>query len=669
MISYRNEIDGLRGIAVSAVILCHAGFAWASGGFIGVDIFFVISGYLITKIIYEEVLSGAFTFKAFYLRRIRRILPMALLMMLVVTPFSLVILSPEALLSYAWSIIASLGFWANMYFWSASGYFAPAAEEIPLIHMWSLSVEEQFYIFFPVLIVFVAYARRSAMVPVIFLFFIASLGFAEYGWRTSPSLAFYIVLTRAWELLAGALVAVYLEKKSKNFSLKSRQIILGLALLAMIAPIIAYDSGTPSPSIYMLLPVFGACLVLAFDSSDTLAGRILRFRALTWVGLISYSAYLWHQPVFALIRAANLNEVSAVTMTLAIVFIFGLSYMTWKYIENRYRKITITSNKQLLVSVTSAITILLLFGLAGIARQGFPERFASDGESAYISYKPEEDKLNCKWESIGAGVVKLCAVNGSATQGAVYVVGDSHARAILPALSVVFKETGVVYVRNDACQPIVGIYISPLSSSSVRRCEHAHAAVIDLLRKKNPAAVVIMNRWTMRLYPIDKSIDTNGFDNHEGGVERRQSQRQYAYDNGNFHLHGPAKEKAVFDYISSFSVINAAKFIIYPVPELGWSSEKISWLQRLYNRDYSGLTTDFELYKSRNAFAFKALDAAVQQDNFSAIYPHMLVCNTSVKGRCVAFKKGVSMYTDYDHLSLAGAKLLSHEIQLAVNKN
>jgi peptidoglycan/LPS O-acetylase OafA/YrhL len=309
-LTYRPEIDGLRAIAVGAVILYHAqitilGHQPFKGGFIGVDIFFVISGYLITSIILKElVTSGSFSFKHFYERRIRRILPVLLFVMLVSLPFAWLYLLPSSFIDFSKSIISSLGFSSNFYFhYSGQEYGALGELIIPFLHTWSLSVEEQFYILFPIVLLIIFKYFRKYLIHILILGFIISLGLADWGSRNYPSASFYFLHARMWELLAGSILAYFeitLGHRSKNKTLNSILPVIGLFLIGH--SILFFNDEMFHPSFYTLTPIIGVCLVIWFSSKNEIITKILSTKFFVVIGLISYSLYLWHYPVFEFAR-------------------------------------------------------------------------------------------------------------------------------------------------------------------------------------------------------------------------------------------------------------------------------------------------------------------------------------------------------------------------------
>ena len=343
--TYRPEIDGLRALAVLPVILFHAGIAGFSGGFVGVDIFFVISGYLITSILIGDLQKGRFSIVHFYERRARRILPALTLVVVACFPASFLLMNPQAFSEFRRSVVAAALFISNIHFWLETNYFAAPAEVKPLLHTWSLAVEEQFYILFPPILFILWRFLPRILVPAMVIGFFASLAIADWTSLTRPSAGFFLIPTRAFELLAGCLTAVALRGRSGALAPSWRLgpvtaggavALLGLA--ALLASIILYNEATPFPSRWALVPVGGTALVVLFAAPGTLAHTILSLRVFVAIGLVSYSAYLWHQPLFAFVRITSLMPPPGWVMLLLAALSVGLGALSWRFVEQPFRR-------------------------------------------------------------------------------------------------------------------------------------------------------------------------------------------------------------------------------------------------------------------------------------------------------------------------------------------
>tara|TARA_B100000989_G_C19514096_1_gene460705 strand:+ start:198 stop:2180 length:1983 start_codon:yes stop_codon:yes gene_type:complete len=358
-LKYSKEIDGLRAIAVLAVVFFHAGFKYFKGGYVGVDIFFVISGYLITSIIIKDLNNNKFSLINFYERRARRILPALSFLILFCLPFVWFLMLPYQILEFASSLKFVSLFISNIYFWKAggNGYFSTKIDEMPLLHTWSLGIEEQFYFIFPLFLIFFWKFKKILIIYILIFFFITGIFIAEWGWRNEPIANFYITPSRAWELILGSILALinsYKTFKNNLFSL------FGLFILAF--SIYYFDENTHYPSIISLLPLTGTCLIILYTSKNSLVYKILSFRLFVGIGLISYSLYLWHHPIFVFTKLILIEKPSYLATIMMIFLSIFLGFLSWKYVETPFRnKKNFTRNKIFIFS-SFAIIIPIFIG-------------------------------------------------------------------------------------------------------------------------------------------------------------------------------------------------------------------------------------------------------------------------------------------------------------------
>jgi peptidoglycan/LPS O-acetylase OafA/YrhL len=372
---YRPEIDGLRAIAVAAVILFHAGFALFSGGFVGVDVFFVISGFLITSIIVEELKTGRFSVLRFYERRARRILPALFTVMAACVPFAYRLLSPDDLKDFAQSLAAICLFASNVLFWGESGYFDTQAELKPLLHTWSLAVEEQFYVVFPLLLLAAWRLGRGVLLSLIGAIAVVSLFLSVDEVRNFPSAAFYLLPSRAWQLLVGALASFVADRWQaadvRQPAVRLAGEAVGWSGMAMIIlALFLFDERTPFPGLNAALPTIGTALVLLCASDRTSVGRMLAWRPLVGLGLISYSAYLWHQPLFAFTKHALLADLPTDLAIVLCAATIVLACLSWRFVEQPFRDRSLISR--------GAVFALSAAGMAAFVGLGFIGHRMSD---------------------------------------------------------------------------------------------------------------------------------------------------------------------------------------------------------------------------------------------------------------------------------------------------
>ena len=388
--NYRPEIDGLRALAVLPVIFFHAGFETFSGGFVGVDVFFVISGYLITTIIISEMAEDKFSLVNFYERRARRILPALFFVMAVCLPLAWYSLSSAALQDFGQSLVAVATFSSNFLFWQENTYFVAASELKPLLHTWSLAVEEQYYIIFPALLMLTWRLGVQQVITILAFVFLVSLGLAV--WETQyninrlwpPGGAYFLLPTRLWELLIGTFLAFYLHHHTylKSHSVNQVLSIVGIAMI--VYSVVGYKNHTPFPGLSALIPTLGTALLILCAVPQTIANKLLSAKFLVGVGLISYSAYLWHQPLLAFARHRVLGEVSDTVLILLCSLSLGLAWLSWKYVEHPFRgKSSKVSRKQVFQFSVGGMLIFTALGLLLHFNNGFTE----------YKYKQVDEKL------------------------------------------------------------------------------------------------------------------------------------------------------------------------------------------------------------------------------------------------------------------------------------
>lgn len=437
---YRKEIDGLRAVAVVPVVLFHGGFGIFPGGFVGVDVFFVISGYLITSIILGDLQKGRFSIAQFYERRVRRIFPALFAVIAACIPMAWRALSPNDLEDFCKSVIAVTLFCSNVLFWKESGYFDTAAELKPLLHTWSLAVEEQYYLLFPLLLAFLRPFGQRANVAVLAMLAFVSFGLAAWLSPSHPDTTFYLLPTRAWELLLGAIAAMHVHHAGRlpeGHAVRSQ--IASLAGLAMIVTsMIWFDAHTPTPGFATLAPTVGTALVLLYASSGNLAARLLSFPVAVGIGLISYSVYLWHQPLFVFARHMSLEKPSALVYATLTAATFGLGYLSWAYIERPFRERKSLGRTKLFIMAIVGSVAFAAFGVVGVKARGFAGRdgFSVTAIPGYsldnASYKARTGDLMkaaggvARHMNIGSPGDRVQWFTDSLTTTKVLVIGNSH---------------------------------------------------------------------------------------------------------------------------------------------------------------------------------------------------------------------------------------------------
>ncbi|QED28710.1 acyltransferase [Microvenator marinus] len=456
---YRPEIDGLRALAVVPVILFHAGFELFSGGYVGVDVFFVISGFLITTLLIEDIEHQRFSMLDFYKRRARRIFPALFFVMLICVPFAWTWMLPSQFQDFSQSLVAVSLFASNMLFWRESGYFDAVAEEKPLLHTWSLAVEEQYYVLFPIFLLLTWRFGKRRVFWVVLAMATISLAVSEWGWRNAPAANFYLAPTRAWELLAGSIAAFIVQERG----VRKNNALAFLGLAAILFAILAFDESTPFPSVYALIPVVGVVLLLLYGHTDTIVARLLSRKGLVGVGLISYSAYLWHQPLFAFARIKLPEEPSAFVMACLSVASLLLARVSWRYVENPFRRAK--DNKRIFGASAFAIAGFVGIGLIGhFNSQEFEDYWLSkqprEMRDTYrlvkaaqgdTSIDPEECRFNIG--DVNSDIETRLSSCYDQFGAGVLILGDSHANDLFNVTASKFDERFLVGITQGGCRP------------------------------------------------------------------------------------------------------------------------------------------------------------------------------------------------------------------------
>ena len=509
-INYRPEIDGLRAIAVISVIFYHAQIELFNhklflGGFIGVDIFFVISGYLITSIILKELhVTGNFSFSKFYERRIRRILPALLLIMLASLPLAWLYLLPTSLVDFSKSILYSLGFGSNFYFhFSGEEYGAISGFFKPMLHTWSLSVEEQYYILFPIILLISLRFFKNYLIVIFLIGFLLSLVIADWGSKNYPSFTFYVLPTRGWELLAGSILAYYelkLGQRSQNNILNKTLPFVGLFLI--LFSVMFFNDKIPHPSFITLLPIMGVCLIIWFTGKKKLVTNLLSSKILVGIGLISYSLYLWHYPIFAYARITDFVQGDVFRKLFIALVIIILSILTYFFIERPARNKK-NQLKSILIILFSFYLVLIITNLLIVKNNGYKkERNINnqivnlDNAELLINSMKYVNQKNFKEKIINSFLIKDNTKK-------ILIVGDSHSAMMFNTFNLnkdLFKNYKFGQIKlnpinnhNTLLHDQRYIY-SDVVVFSYRFGEEKLNYIKDLIPKINDKKIIIMSR-------------------------------------------------------------------------------------------------------------------------------------------------------------------------------
>jgi peptidoglycan/LPS O-acetylase OafA/YrhL len=498
---YRADIDGLRAIAVLLVFAYHLGTR-LRGGFVGVDVFFVISGYLIGSIILSEIDRGKFSLLSFYERRVRRILPALFVMLAACSVLAYKFLLPAELDEFAKSFLAATFSFSNILFYHQAGYFEGAAALKPLLHTWSLAVEEQFYIFLPLFLLTLRRFSLAARRIVVLTVTVSSFLVSAWGAFHSPDATFYLLHTRAWELLLGTLLA--LDGVPQFFSAIWRNLLSAAGLLMIIASAVFYQKTTPFPGLAAAVPCIGTALIIAAGrDGSSVVGTLLSFRPIVFIGMISYSLYLWHWPLIVFQGASGIlaQGLSPKTTKLVVLGIsFVVATLSWRFVEQPFRDRKRLPRPRLFQIAAAAGTALVIFGTTAVVTRGFPSRYSAQAVRVASFLKNADATTEAQYR-VGtcfltsrnpqANFVTAECLKSDPARRNELLIGDSHAAQLWFGLSSVFKDINFMQATASGCKPSLE---QPIGADE--RCSHLmHYVIQDYLKTHPVESVLIAARW------------------------------------------------------------------------------------------------------------------------------------------------------------------------------
>lgn len=636
---YRPEIDGLRSIAVLSVIFYHAFPSLLTGGFVGVDVFFVISGYLITTILLRELENNDFSISRFYERRARRIMPALFLMMIVCIPFGYLYLLPDDISSFYKSILSVSTFTSNFLFASESGYFAPDVELKPFLHTWTLAVEEQYYIFFP-LILFLTW-KVGKKFTFIFVCFLASMSFflAQKLSVSDPTNAFYLLHTRAWELLIGAMGAFITGPGSKLvLNLKSlvKEALSSIGIAMLIVSIFAYDKLMPYPSSYTMLPVMGSFFIVVFCNKQLFVGKMLSLPLMRFFGIISYSAYLWHQPIFAFYRYKNIIEPSNVTMCALIALTIAIAYISWKWVEKPFREKDRFNAPQIFKYTALGSLAFISLGIAGLLFPSQMNRFTGNNAYAEVNYRLRGN----------FGLSKSCERTFKNAQECrtsndpqVLVWGDSYAMQIVPAIIASNPGVKLVQATVSQCEPILG-YARSSTIFGAENCIQSNEKVLEMLKSTPSIKDVVISSPFPQLAASNYVTDSSG-------------RNFIATPNDSYNM--------VVSTINQLKRIGKRVTIVAPTPEDKFGKDIGFCLLKTSSLNLNRSVCDFSStdMSDKQKEIYRRINIISQDVN--VVWLKDAICNDGI---CHSTIDNKLIYRDKGHLSYEGSEFLGKKINL-----
>ncbi|KQT86047.1 acyltransferase family protein [Aurantimonas sp. Leaf443] len=629
----RRDIEGLRAISVLAVLTFHANPDWLPGGFLGVDFFFVISGYLLTAILIRERREDRLSLAAFYERRIRRILPALFLMLAVTVPLAIALMPPVQLRLYGGALVSTVLYGSNIWLMLTTNYFSPAAEENPIVHTWSLSLEEQFYIVLPFVILLTWRLGRRWMLAALIGGALLSLAFAHSASLLAPTQSFYLLPTRAWELLLGSIIAALLDGRATTDgpspSRRAHEAATAIGLAVILGYLFFADPEGVHPGSATLLPIAGvAALLYCGHGRTTFAGRILGLRPLVACGLISYSLYLWHQPLFAFARLSSPQVPSPFLFILLAVAAILLAMATYRFVERPFRDRRFLSQRAVFAGAALVSIAFVAIGGSLYAANGFPERLSPRQDEAMrllqTVWRERSEAIRtgqCHFTE-GTGVTLETFVKDwalrcrpKAAHGRIFVIGDSHAADTAVALRSVNPDIGQITAAGCTIR----------WSKMKGRCLRIFERLVARLDLRPDDTIVIAQRWT-----------------------------------------GQTRLDAFAENLDLWKKFGARVVLVSPRPEYPNFQRRI-----LYAADQAASARvsdilqsfgDIEGEEGLSPAAREDFDAQVREAGVAILQMDDLICGLSGDGSCGPVVGETLLICDESHLTRTGAQMLGPDL-------
>lgn len=639
---YLPAVDGLRGVAVLAVLGFHAFPGTVPGGFVGVDVFFVISGFLITGIIARQLMHADFSFADFYWRRVRRLFPALVLVLAATLTLGWFLLLPNELKQLGKHVSAAAAFLANFALWRESGYFDTAAEFKPLLHLWSLGIEEQFYLVWPALLV-AFWKRRTLLLAILWTMVLVSFVSSVNLAHSAPATNFYLPVSRFWELGAGCLLALSMERRERagEVSVSHRFFeagcnVLPFAGLAMIlASMVALDGSSPFPGWPALLPVSGALLILVTPENAWLQRHVLGSRPLVWIGLISYALYLWHWPLLSFLNILAAGPPPLALRWLALLLAVVLASYTYQYIEVPIRR---HKDRKFNFRLAAAVGVAAAAGIAIYTAGGVAQRFDTDIQA--LHHGPRRDAL-CHARFSATAPINYCRTT-SAEPPAILFVGDSRAHAIYEvAAPLLAPEYSVMLLGRGGCPPLLNVGISGYDLNE-QECLQVWRTFVRYVEQTKPKVVVLVGNGSFLITDPKIQLTRSG-------------------------AASPESKEAIYEYgiRSLLSELTRSSRVIYlgeipaflTAPSCFLRGVSLPSTRCHPEQDRDQIEQAMAPYNRVLARVLSAFPGVQRVDSLAVLCPAK-VCSQRPPGKPI-------LYSDAIHLSPAGARLLVEHTGLA----
>ena len=616
--SYRPDIDGLRALAVVPVLLYHANLG-CPGGFVGVDIFFVISGYLITSLLLREIDAGHLSMITFWERRIRRILPALMVVILATLVAGWFLYLPRDFQSVSMTVIMQALLSSNIHFAGSTDYFSPGSDTLPLLHTWSLAVEEQFYLFFPLLLATLLRRENKTVFKIILMIALASLALSAFGTRAFPRAAFYLLPWRAWELLLGTLLAM-LSKNRVTISQNLREIAGIVGIVCIFVAFIFFNHKTRFPGIAALLPCAGAALIiLSSEEKLSRVGKVLALRPVVFVGLISYSLYLWHWPVLNFSKYQMIHQDVWLRIALLVLSLL-LAIVTWKFVETPIRKKEwLAQRSQIFRFAGVCFLVCVVLGLVINIGKGFPSHFSPE-ILHYADFRSHREFQNdITLTEARAGKFVELGSQQKADRVFVMIWGDSHAMGVTAAIDDLCRQYSRrgVQATHSSVPPVMGGF--RVNKKRIANPAEYANAIFNFIAENKVQNVVLAARWSN--YAPSETF-----------------------------------EKSLLGTIDELLKTGTRVFVLRDVPRPGFDVPRIVAMTAMRHGNIERLGITPLMHQQANA-DLESMFNKVSQTGAILLEPADYFLNST--GLYGVIKNDQVLYYDENHLTTEGAKMLT----------
>lgn len=649
---YRHEIDGLRAIAILPIFIFHLDKEILPGGYLGVDIFFVISGYLITSIILKDI--NQFSIIHFFNRRVRRILPPLLVLLILTYIFFSFILINEDYKEFKNSIFSSSFFYSNFFFWRNSGYFEVTSELKPLLHTWSLSIEEQFYLVFPLIILFLFKITKNKnkflnwffiTVLIVILLSFLSIYFLPFLKNTS----FFLTHSRVWELLIGSLSAILIQKYNFNkysFFLRYK---FDYIFFILLVSLFFIDSNDYHPGLITLLATILVSFLIYLSESSLYLKKILTNKFLIFIGLMSYSLYLYHWPIIVFMKYFTFIDFNSLDVKIISIFlIFTLSYLSFEFIEKPFRSEQIINSKKLIIFLLLFITFPLLIANTGQSKLLF-------FDNSYYPLNNSFDRLDKKNVKFDDYVdIENSHINGEIIEPNFLIFGDSHAYSALPVFMKISKDIGIngYFTGKAGCLPFLGLKFNRDIYQNETGCENLNQKTYQFIKNnKNIKKIIFIARYDMYL---------------SGGYSK--DDYIYHYIDEYFAKYNDSQlldsfEKSFLKTLDMYDQLGVKVYLLQQVPLQKIDPKKFYFHSKLISKNEEDVTNLIYKYSVPKYIVSDLSKNYVKIfEKYSSKFTLIKVLDDFCNEICLIGNSSQSYYYDNDHLSIYGSYKMYHSI-------